>query len=99
MTSGSFGSWPRAPTAYPAKPTPSLCSSSTASIGTSLAHGLPVRSTNIARMNSMPSARARVARSGPAAGPAASRGERAGGASGRVAVSDTETSGASCSLL
>src|SRR5689334_23068368 len=52
-----------APTAYPAKPTPSVASRSTASTGTSFAHGLPRRSTNSARMNFVPDCSARVASS------------------------------------
>ena len=51
IRSGSLGSWPIAPTAYPANPTPSVASMSTASTGTSLAQGFPRRSTNSARMN------------------------------------------------
>ena len=51
IRSGSLGTWPMPPAAYPAKPTPSFSSMSTASTGTSFAHGLPVRVTNSARMN------------------------------------------------
>ena len=46
--SGLDGSWPMGPAANPANPAPSAMSPSSASTGTSLAHGLPCISTNMA---------------------------------------------------
>ena len=46
--SGLEGSWPIGPAANPAKPAPSLISPSRALTGTSLAHGFPCISVNMA---------------------------------------------------
>ena len=53
--SGEEGDCPRAPAANPANPAPSATSPSMAETGTILAHGLPCRSTNMAKRNSTPS--------------------------------------------
>jgi hypothetical protein len=77
IRSGSLGCWPSAPAAYPAKPTPSVSSISTAWAGTSLAHGFPLRSTKVARMKLTSSAFTRsdsVAADGPASASAGAGG-------------------------
>src|SRR5579862_5377914 len=61
--SGSAGDWPSGPAAKPAKPAPPATNPSAAEAGTSLAHGLPCMSTNMARMNSTPSRRTASTRS------------------------------------
>src|SRR5579863_10270058 len=53
--SGDEGDWPIGPAANPAKPAPSAMRLSMAETGTILAHGLPCRSTNMAKRNSTPS--------------------------------------------
>src|SRR5271154_4415971 len=53
--SGDDGVWPIEPAANPANPAPSDISPSMAETGTILAHGLPCKSTNIAKRNSTPS--------------------------------------------
>ena len=63
IMSGSAGLWPIGPAANPAKPAPPPVSTSMASIGIILAHGLPCMSTNMAKKNSTPSDSARVLRS------------------------------------
>src|SRR5215469_12838195 len=58
--SGSAGDWPIGPAANPANPAPPPVSTSVASTGIILAHGLPCISTNIAKKNSTPSDSARA---------------------------------------
>src|SRR5215472_4710755 len=53
--SGSAGLWPIGPAAKPANPAPPPTRTSSASIGTILAHGLPCISTNMAKKNATPS--------------------------------------------
>src|SRR5215470_2959068 len=65
IMSGSAGLWPIGPAAKPAKPAPPPIRTSSASIGTILAQGLPFMSTNMAKKNSTPSDSA-LARSSPA---------------------------------
>jgi hypothetical protein len=81
IRSGSLGCWPSAPAAYPAKPTPSVSSISTAWAGTSLAHGFPFRSTNVARMKLTSSAATRWA----------SVGVEVAGSAGGLSMSATAT--------
>ena len=59
IMSGSAGLCPIGPAANPAKPAPPPVSTSTASTGIILAHGLPCMSTNMAKKNRTPSDSAR----------------------------------------